>query len=390
MHRLWPGIVALSLLAAVACAPTAPPSPAAAPPRPTEKPAAAAAPAQPTPQPAAKPTEKPAAKPTEKPAAKPTEKPAARPEDIKVPKPSGNLAIKAGHPSSISFYEAPQMMTHERLNKDGWKIEDVLFTRTDLGAIALNEGKIDLYISVPLDPLRAIQKGGKLRWLTENNPGEFVLIAKTSIARCEDLNGKRLALHNEVGNTTLLTKQWILSTCKATPNYLIIPGGENRVVALMNDQVDATYVQLGDWLGLDAQAPGKFHVLTSGEAYKISGSGFWANTEWLQKNADVATAYVAELLKTYRMIAANPKLLEEVVPKYVPDLDRKVLPTTIKAYLDIGSFPANGGDLSMLEGGIRFFQEQGELQPGLEAGKIADSTVLQNALKIIGKVPGQR
>ena len=63
---------------------------------------------------------------------------------------------------------------------------------------------------------------------------------------------------------------------------------------------------------------------------------------------------------------------------------------TVKAYREIGAWPQNGGDASMLEDAIRFFTERGELKPGLDAKQIVNTSILQSALKTIGKVAGSR
>jgi NitT/TauT family transport system substrate-binding protein len=254
----------------------------------------------------------------------------------------------------------------------------------------LSQGTVQMSIALSIDPLRAIEKGGKIKWIMENTPGEFVMIAKKDIAKCENLTGSRFAIHGETSGTSVAAKRWILDVCKASPNIMVLPGGENRIIALRNGQIDATLVQLSDWLNLDAQAPGKFHVIVSGGPFNISGSGLWANNEWLEKNRDVATAYVAETLKTFRMINANPKLLEKATLTYVPDTRPEALSATLKAYRQIGAWPQNGGDASMLEDAIRFFTEQGELKPGLESKQIVNLASLQSALKTIGRVPGSR
>jgi NitT/TauT family transport system substrate-binding protein len=318
------------------------------------------------------------------------EGPSVNPDDIRIPKPSGNLNLKIGHPSTIGFYDVPTEMTQERLNKQGWKIESVTFSQTALNIQALSQGTVQMSIALSIDPLRAVEKGGKIKWIMENTPGEFVMIAKKDIAKCENLTGSRFAIHGETSGTSVAAKRWILDVCKASPNIMVLPGGENRIIALRNGQIDATLVQLSDWLNLDAQAPGKFHVIVSGGPFNISGSGLWANNEWLEKNRDVATAYVAETLKTFRMINANPKLLEKATLTYVPDTRPEALSATLKAYRQIGAWPQNGGDASMLEDAIRFFTEQGELKPGLDSKQIVNLASLQSALKTIGRVPGSR
>ena len=314
----------------------------------------------------------------------------ARAEAIKIPQPGGNLNLKIGHPSSISVYDVPTEITHERLNKEGWKIASVTFTRTDLNIQALTQGTVQMSIALSIDPLRAIEKGGRVKWLMENTPGEFVMIAKKEIARCQNLTGQRFAIHGETSGTSIAATRWVQNVCKASPNVMVVPGGENRIIALRNGQIDATLVQLSDWLNLDAQAPGRFHVIVSGGPFNISGSGLWANTDWLEKNREVATAYVAETLKTFRIINTNPQLLEKATLTYVPDTRPESLPPTIKTYRQIGAWPQNGGDSSMLEDAIRFFTEQGELKPGLDAKTIVAGGNLQNALKMIGRVAGSR
>ena len=44
----------------------------------------------------------------------------ARAAEVEVLKPKGNLEIKVGTPSSISLYDMPAILTHERLNRNGW------------------------------------------------------------------------------------------------------------------------------------------------------------------------------------------------------------------------------------------------------------------------------
>jgi NitT/TauT family transport system substrate-binding protein len=324
------------------------------------------------------------------PAVRAADAPSVKPDEIKLSKPSGNLNLKIGHPSSISFYDVPTQMTHERLNKEGWKVESINFTRTDLNTQALAQGTVQMSIALSIDPLRVVEKGGKIKWLMENTPGEFVMIAKKEIAQCENLTGTKFAIHGETSGTSVAAKRWILDVCKASPTIMVLPGGENRIIALRNGQIDATLVQLSDWLNLEAQAPGRFHVIVSGGPFNISGSGLWANSDWTEKNRGVVTAYVAETLKTFRMINGNPKLIETAAAKYVPDTRPEALPATVKAYREIGAWPPNGGDASMLEDAIRFFTERGELKPGLDSKQIVDTAILQSALKTIGKVAGSR
>ena len=83
-----------------------------------------------------------------------------------------------------------RLLTHERLNKHGWNVKSVEFTRTDLNIQALAQGTVQLANSQVLDPVRVIQKGAKLTFVMENNGGEFVMIAKNEIKDCKELTAK--------------------------------------------------------------------------------------------------------------------------------------------------------------------------------------------------------
>jgi len=176
------------------------------------------------------------------------------------------------------------------------------------------------------------------------------MVAKNDIKDCKDTDGKRFAIHGEAATTSLAVKLWLLNDCKVKPNIMVIPGGENRIVALQNNQIDATLVQLGDWLNLDARAPGRYHIIRTGNLFNISGASFWANVDWLRKNEEVATAYIAELLKSFRMVHANPKILEPLVAKHLPDMPKDIIAPAIKGYIEIvRAWPQNGGDTSILD-----------------------------------------
>src|SRR4029453_4620044 len=125
-----------------------------------------------------------------------------RAAEVEVLKPKGNLEIKLGQPSTISLYDMPAVLTNERLNKNGWNVKSVEFTRTDLNVQALAQGTIQFANSQVMDPVRAIQKGAKLAFIMENNGGEFLMIAKNEIKDCKDTEGKRFAFLGDAALST--------------------------------------------------------------------------------------------------------------------------------------------------------------------------------------------
>ena len=105
----------------------------------------------------------------------------------------------------------------------------------------------------------------------------------------------------------------------------------------------------------------------------------------------MAIAYIAELLKTFRMVHANPKILEPMIAKHLPDMPKHIIAPAIKAYIEVvRAWPQNGGDTSILDDTVKFFTENGELKSAVNTKEIVDSKILAGALSKVGKVSGAR
>lgn len=320
--------------------------------------------------------------------------------DIKVPKPSGKLVFRIGETGTVGFGELPQIMTNERLNRQGWKIESVRFAQTELVPEALSRGEVQFGGGQVFPTMIAIQKGANIAIIVESQPNDWVLVAKKDIQKCENLSGRRRGIHSEGATTEAMARLWMARTCPGTKSKrLIISGSGNRAIAIMADQIDATYLQLSDWITVNKKQPGKFHILTNfSKELDIITGGVAVSTKWLESNKDIAIAYVAEILKTNRMITAKPNLMKEVAKKHLPaEVDSATLDEFISAYMAIGGWVQNGGlSPDKIEATIKFFtgrrdfKTRGRLKPGLTATKVADFEILKGALKIIGKVPGKR
>jgi ABC-type nitrate/sulfonate/bicarbonate transport system substrate-binding protein len=314
-------------------------------------------------------------------------------QDINVPKPTGDLNIKIGETSGISFSRLPSRVTDDRLRGKGWKIETVGLKGIDLIAEAVSSGTVQLARFQVLDAFRAIEKGGKLTVLLEDRPDEFIMIARKGITKCSDLNGKRYGVQNIGAPYALMSEKWMKEKCGAKPTLLVISGGENRIVALMNGQLDATSVQLSDWITLNTERPNEFPILMkfAEDLPGLLAGVLIANKPWLEKNTDVAVAYSAEILLDNRKIASDPKPLEAAAMKYQTKDEVKVFPQTYQAYQkDLGGFRQNGGlTAERLKGGIELYTGLGLVKPGLTVERVSTLAVLEGALKIVGKVPGK-
>jgi hypothetical protein len=201
--------------------------------------------------------------------------------------PEGEVAFKVGHVSAGSIYDQVPVITNARLNAEGWNVEDVYFARTELTPQALAQNSIQISVNLYLEPLRTIQAGGPdstLQFVMENNGAEFIIVAKAEYPTCQDMDGIRFGIHGETSTVSVAAVKWLNEECGVEPNVLVIPGGDNRIIALENDELDATLVQLGDWLALEAVADeGEYVIVDAGESMAFSGAGYFLNTDWLEQ-----------------------------------------------------------------------------------------------------------
>jgi ABC-type nitrate/sulfonate/bicarbonate transport system substrate-binding protein len=307
----------------------------------------------------------------------------------------GNRSFSIGHVSSGSIYDQIPVITNQRLNDDGWNVQDVYFARTELTPQALAQNNIQVGLELYLEPLRTIQAGGDdstINYVMENNGAEFVVIAKSQYPTCEDMDGIRFGIHGEESTASIAAVNWLHDECGVEPEILVIPGGENRIVALENDELDATLVQYGDWVALESTAdPGEYTLVDSGDAMAFTGSGYYVNTVWLDENHDVAVAYFGELLRTFQMVHDDPTILEDSVRENV-DVPEESIAEAVRVYLDpelVGLAPIDplGGEpLEALQAAIDFFTPE-ELDEGLDPSTFFDQALLDDAIEYLNDNP---
>jgi ABC-type nitrate/sulfonate/bicarbonate transport system substrate-binding protein len=317
--------------------------------------------------------------------------PVSQATETRVAKPNGNLAFKIGYSTDMQFVYLPIVITAERLNQAGWQIEHAFFAQTEVNTEAVAKNAVQLAFSASFSALQATQQGTRIPMVMEPVINAWTLVSRRELNTCEDLNGKRVAHHSEGAVNTAMVKTWVASTCRGTPNFMVIASSPGRANALMSGQIDATTLYLSDWIRVDLEQPGRFHVLKyfSEGVPDLSADMVIGNEDWLEKNRDVAVAFLAELLTTHRMLATNPRMLEEAGQRLVPELDANVLSQMIKAYQDITAFPKNGGlTPAKAAGTIRFFTDAGLLKPGLTIEQVSNLGPLNDALAIVGSVPG--
>ena len=293
--------------------------------------------------------------------------------------------FKIGHPSTISIYDVVTKITHERLNAEGWNIEDVEFAQTALNPQALGQNVVQASVIIGVESLRTFQAGGddpRIKFVMDNNAGEFTIVAKKEFASCEDFDGIRFGIHGETSSSSVAAVEWLNNECGVEPKILVIPGGENRIVALENGELDATLVQYSDLVELqNISDPGEYVEVDMGGALDWNGGNWWVNTEWAENNYDVATEYFAEVLRTCQIVRDDPSVLREATLEHTETSEESV-DEVVEIYLDperVNLCPEDGGGTELLQAIIDYNVETEEVEP-IDVNDVVHPTLLEDAL----------
>jgi NitT/TauT family transport system substrate-binding protein len=242
--------------------------------------------------------------------------------------------------------------------------------------------------------MSAIEKGANLRLVVTRVKNEWSVYALNAIKTCADLNGRKLAIHSEGAVSTAMLKNWIATKCpQAKPNYLIIAGSENRLAAMLANQIDASPVELGDAVTLDLKAADRYHLISNfgADLPDLQVTAVYVNTTWAAANPGSVVAVVKALLEQHKKVDGNPAYLKEISQKFVPNtINKDTIDVAAKKYTDLKMFPTDGGlTRENLTYTAKFFgpapDGAGATAKVMPVDSFADLTFLKLALAALGK-----
>src|SRR3954468_5203336 len=173
--------------------------------------------------------------------------------------------IAVGYPSDADAGDTPSILAINRLNEQGWQVTPTFFDKPETDFAALAADQIQIGIGSTSAALLAQAAGAKYHIIGTQEGIAWLVVGKTEINSCDDLNGKRWALHSPAGVTTGYANFWVKANCspdvQAALQPQFIQGSDNREAALLADQIDATLLDVGTFADIQQKAPGKFHAI---------------------------------------------------------------------------------------------------------------------------------
>lgn len=302
------------------------------------------------------------------------------------------VAVLAGTPalaaeatfgfSGWSVGYLPTAIAIDRLNEMGHTITAVELGGNSNQLQAAATGDVDITALAQI--MDAIDQGLDFRFFQAANSNEFLMVSRAEYPDCASLDGKLVGIQSVSSFVGQLAIQWFAAECpNAKPNLTVIEGSENRLAALLANQLDASPVDLQDWTMLDRAKPGAFVV--SGDYTKtmpILRAAFAASRSFIAENPELVRDWVKVHLDVYAEIYDNPQVLVDKGKELLGEIDPEVLPAIVGAFVEAGVWPVDG-DLSAesVDQTIAFFNNDGEAFETIKsAADVVDRTALDEVL----------
>ena len=303
-----------------------------------------------------------------------------------VPPKSGT--IRVGFPTTADMGDVPSLMAHELLSAQGYTIQSTAFASVDIEAAALAQGEIDIANGSMRTLWPAIGKGADARTIMEQVANVWLLIDKPEFQTCADLMGKRIAFTSNSSLNRALFDAYTQQHCPALKfEQLTISGSDTRAAALLAGELDATPLELADWIQLEQKAPKQFQVLVTfaQELPNLKTTGVHVRRAFAEKNALAVRDYVRAVLTVHRTIKTHPTELTNATVKFLK-LDAPTAQTIAQAYLARNVWDVNGGlTREDVQYSVDFFTRTKSIPEGLTADAVADLSYLNAVLAEIGR-----
>ena len=298
--------------------------------------------------------------------------------------------MRVAFPSVIDIADVAALLAFERMADEGIAALPTFYAQSELAAVAVAAGEADIGVGAATVWLTAIQQGAEIVNVMEQAANAWAIMAVKPIDTCADLDGMRMAIHSEGAVSTAMLYAYIDLNCPGTePEYLIIPGSENRAAALMAGEIDASPAELIDALRIDGLRPDEFNRIAdfSEDLPGLATTGVWVSSRFLDENRDAIKSFIRNLLEVHRQIRDDPEWFTAEVTRLLllSEEDLTLLPSIVDAMLAIDHYPVNGGlTLEKGEYTIDFFTDSGRLEPGLVPEEVYNLGPLEEVLDEIG------
>jgi ABC-type nitrate/sulfonate/bicarbonate transport system substrate-binding protein len=233
----------------------------------------------------------------------------------------------------------------DALEEQGVTVEITEFAGEDVSVPALASREVDVnWNTTTAATVAGVEAGAPITIVASHTRNTQSLVSRADIDSPEDLAGKRIGVHSELGFSMALVQNY-LDEQGIEAEVLIVPGSENRAAALASGELDAAGVSVQDFAVLDGQHPGEFIVLEpfAETLPDLMPLATQASVEFIEEEPELAAAFVDALVDgfaTVNDLETAQAIAREQYPDFAPT--EELLDRQVQVLVEGGYFPEDG------------------------------------------------
>lgn len=262
----------------------------------------------------------------------------------------------------------------DRAKDRGLDYEMTAFAKEELAIQAVINGQVDIGVGTPYSIIQKTKV--PIRNFYQLTKLVFFPVVSNKYKTWKDLDGQPFTFHARGTGTEAIGNIIIKREGITLGQRSYVPGSENRIVGMMNGQINATIVDLANKNILMAKAGDRFHVLP-GVDDPASDEVLFAEIGWMKNNEKNVAILVEELLRTWREMIKDPSIIdrERKARNLLSDLPKELLAEVDSFYkqaVEGGLYDPNGGGEIAAKADFVFYVEAGQLNGPASSLKVEE------------------
>ncbi len=252
----------------------------------------------------------------------------------------------------------------DRAKANGLDYEWTAFAEEELAIQAVLSGDMDIAFGTPYAVMQ--RSKAPVRIIFQLSRLVFFPVTTKDYATLKDLDGVPIMLHSRAGGTDSIANVIEDREGIKFGERSYVPGSDNRVVAMLAGQAEATILDLSNKNKIIAEAGDKFNALPMFEV-KASDEALFANLDWMQENEEAVNIFVDALHSVWTDMAKDPTIISKETDPNGPigQLPAEVLAELDGFYTDAvagGLYDPNGGGREAAQADLEWYTMAGQLE----------------------------
>ena len=262
----------------------------------------------------------------------------------------------------------------DRAKANGLDYEWTAFADEELAIQSVLSGQMDIGFGTPYSAMQ--RSKAPIRIIFQQSKLVFFPVTTMDYKELKDLDGKPIMLHSRGGGTDSIANVIEEREGIKFGERSYVPGSQNRVVALLAGQADATILDLSNKNKIVAEAGDRFHALPMFEV-KASDEALFANLDWIKANEEDVDIFVKALASVWQDMAKDPSIIRRETNPDGPigQLPKEILDGLDGFYANAvagGLYDPNGGGRKAALADMEWYSQAGQLDGDAASLNIED------------------